>query len=81
MFPFSPTDPAMDSAERISRLQTSIEDLKRTYVTVKNKLAVLDRRRRKKITRKTGPGSRNNLVSLHNKHCFYMLHMFTWEKS
>ena len=45
----------MDSAERISRLQSNIEELRRTYVTVKNKLAILDRRR-KKISRKAPRG-------------------------
>ena len=48
----------MDSTERISKLQSSIEDLRRTYVSVKNKLAVLDRIR-KKISRK-GRGGDNN---------------------
>jgi Ras-related protein Rab-1A len=41
----------MDSSERISRIQNSLKELRKTYHTVKTELAVIERRR-KKIRRK-----------------------------
>ena len=45
------SDPAMDSSERISRIQNSLKELRKTYHSVKSELAVIERRR-KKIRRK-----------------------------
>ena len=45
------SDPTMDSSERISRIQNSLKELRKTYHSVKSELAVIERRR-KKIRRK-----------------------------
>merc|ERR1719220_1150456 len=40
-------DPLMDSTERISKLQTNLEELRKTYMTLRNKLTSIERRRKK----------------------------------
>ena len=37
----------MDSTERISKLQTNLEELRKTYMTLRNKLTSIERRRKK----------------------------------
>ena len=44
-------DPNMDQAERISTLQKTLEELRKTYLNVKGDLSAIERRR-KKIRRK-----------------------------
>ena len=45
------SDPDMDSTERISKLQNTIEELRKTYLNIKGDLKAIERRR-KKIRRK-----------------------------
>ena len=45
------SDPDMDSTERISKLQNTIEELRKTYLNIKGDLNAIERRR-KKIRRK-----------------------------
>ena len=45
------TDPDMDASERITKLQKTIEDLRKTYLNIKGDLNAIERRR-KKIRRK-----------------------------
>ena len=37
----------MDSTERISKLQTNLEELRKTYMTLRNKLTSIERSRKK----------------------------------
>ena len=37
----------MDSTERISKLQTNLEELRKTDMTLRNKLTAIERRRKK----------------------------------
>ena len=61
------SDPNMDTAEKISLLQSNMEELRRTYTTVKNQLAVLDRRR-KKISRKAPRGNQDSDKSISDRY-------------
>merc|ERR1712020_651279 len=40
-------DPMMDSSERITKLQTNLEELRKTYMTLRSKLTSIERRRKK----------------------------------
>ena len=40
-------DPLMDSSERISKLQSNLEELRKTYMTLRSKLTSIERRRKK----------------------------------
>ena len=40
-------DPNMDQAERISTLQKTLEELRKTYLNVKGDLSAIERRRKK----------------------------------
>ena len=37
----------MDSTDRISKLQTNLEELRKTYMTLRSKLTAIERRRKK----------------------------------
>ena len=37
----------MDSSERISKLQTNLEELRKTYMNLRSKLSAIERRRKK----------------------------------
>ena len=41
------SDPMMDSSERISKLQSNLEELRKTYMTLRSKLTSIERRRKK----------------------------------
>jgi len=41
------SDPMMDSTDRISKLQTNLEELRKTYMTLRSKLTAIERRRKK----------------------------------
>merc|ERR1711997_721731 len=51
-------DPTMDSSERISKLQSNLEELRKTYMDLRSKLTAIERRR-KKIRRKEREKSDN----------------------
>ena len=56
----------MDPEERIAKLKGSIDKLRITYVSVKNKLATIDRKRKKLLRREREQGnsvSEKNFVS------------------
>ena len=37
----------MDSSERITKLQSNLEELRKTYMTLRSKLTAIERRRKK----------------------------------
>lgn len=41
------SDPMMNSSERISKLQSNLEELRKTYMTLRSKLTSIERRRKK----------------------------------
>ena len=51
-------DPDMNATERISKLQKTIEDLRKTYLNIKGDLNAIERRR-KKIRRKERERNQN----------------------
>ncbi len=59
-------DPTMEQAERIQKLQKTLEDLRKTYNHVKGELTALERRR-KKMRRKDKDRTQKNQAELvHN---------------
>ena len=54
----------MDSGARIGLLQGALEDLRKTYLTIKSELSALERRR-KKIRKKKE--QRSNTTELHSQ--------------
>ena len=41
------SDPMMDSSDRISKLQNNLEELRKTYMTLRSKLTAIEKRRKK----------------------------------
>jgi Ras-related protein Rab-1A len=60
---FPPADPSMEQAERIQKLQKTLEDLRKTYNQVKGELTALERRR-KKMRRKDKDRTQKNQAEL-----------------
>ena len=59
----------MDSGARIGLLQGALEDLRKTYLTIKSELSALERRR-KKIRKKKE--QRSNTTELHSQNWLIM---------
>ena len=59
-------EPEMNSEVRISALQRSLEDLRKTYLHIKTELTALERRRKKMSKKEKDRNQRNNQSDLPN---------------